>query len=160
MNSRLEAMLDRIAALPRVSRKSWSVVMMVAGLGAVAASVLFAPGEDGWTYFFDHKFGGPCGFRESTGFPCPSCGMTRSWVWLVRGHLLEAFQYNAAGALLLVGLAVMGVIGAVRVVTGDPERLTVDVGKLSTVVIVWMLVPYLGGWFLRLAGYNALPPVP
>jgi len=160
MNPRLEAMLDRVAAFPRLNRKGWSVVMMVAGLGAVAAAMVFHPGEDGWTYVLDHRFGGPCGFREATGFDCPSCGMTRSWIWLVRGHVLEAFQYNAAGALLLIGLAVMGVIGTVRVVTGDPKRLEVNLSMLSGVVVAWMIVPYLGGWFLRMAGFNALPPLP
>lgn len=157
MNSRLDSMLDRVAAIPRVSRRGWSIVMMVAGLGAVAASFVFTPGDDNWTYFFGNRFGGPCGFREATSLPCPSCGMTRSWVWLVRGEVLDAFRYNAAGALLLIGLAAMGVIGAVRVVTGDPERLKVDVGKLSAIVVAWMIVPYLGGWILRMLGFNPLP---
>ena len=128
-------------------------------LGAVAAAIAFEPHEDGWTYFMDHRFGGPCGFRDATGLPCPSCGMTRSWVWLVRGHVVEAFFYNPAGALLLVGLGVMGVIGAVRTFTRDPNRIQVPIRVLSSVVIAWMLVPYLGGWFLRLAGFNPLPVV-
>jgi hypothetical protein len=157
MNPRLESLLDRVASLPRTGRNTWSAMMAVVGLGAVAAAIVFEPHEDGWTYVFDHRFGGPCGFRDATGLPCPSCGMTRSWVWLVRGHVIEAFMYNPAGALLLMGLAVMGVIGAIRLVTRDPERVQIPLKYVSTAVMVWMIVPYLGGWFLRMAGFNPLP---
>lgn len=160
MNPRIEALLDRVAAWPRTSRASWSWVMMVAGLGAVAAAIVFEPGTDGWTYVFDTRFGGPCGFKDATGLPCPSCGMTRSWIWLVRGHVWDAFVYNAAGALLLIGLAVMGVIGTIRVVTRNPDRIKISVHALSATVVAWMLVPYLGGWIIRLLGFNPLPPLP
>lgn len=48
----------------------------------------------------------PCTFRVLFGVRCPSCGMTTSWSYVVRGQLLNAVQANAGGALLCVGVMI------------------------------------------------------
>ena len=45
-----------------------------------------------------------CWFRQEFGFPCPTCGMTRSVLLSLRGELGEAVQLNPAGPLLVLGL--------------------------------------------------------
>jgi hypothetical protein len=50
----------------------------------------------------------PCTVLDWFGFRCPSCGMTTSWVYMVRGRPLAAIQANAGGALLAVVAAVCG----------------------------------------------------
>ena len=42
----------------------------------------------------------PCKFKEKTGLPCPSCGMTTSFALLVRGDVVHSLRANAAGTLL------------------------------------------------------------
>jgi hypothetical protein len=42
----------------------------------------------------------PCTFKEITGLPCPSCGMTTSFALLVRGDLGNSLRANAVGTLL------------------------------------------------------------
>jgi hypothetical protein len=42
----------------------------------------------------------PCTFKELTGRPCPSCGMTTSFALFVRGDLLHSMQANFAGTIL------------------------------------------------------------
>jgi hypothetical protein len=42
----------------------------------------------------------PCGFRISTGVPCPTCYMTRSFALMARGRILEAVWLQPMGALL------------------------------------------------------------
>jgi hypothetical protein len=44
----------------------------------------------------------PCTFKEATGLPCPSCGMTTSFALLVRGDLVNSLRANAVGTLLAV----------------------------------------------------------
>jgi hypothetical protein len=39
-----------------------------------------------------------CNFLETTGLPCPSCGMTTSFSWFVRGNLLASFYVQPMGA--------------------------------------------------------------
>jgi hypothetical protein len=47
------------------------------------------------------KLGLPaCTFKETTGIPCPSCGMTSSFALLVRGDLWHSVQANFVGTML------------------------------------------------------------
>ena len=50
----------------------------------------------------------PCTFSILVGRPCPTCGMTTAWVWLVRGQVAEASRANAGGGLLAAA-AMIGV---------------------------------------------------
>lgn len=44
----------------------------------------------------------PCTFRVVLGVPCPTCGMTTSFAYLVRGQLLSALRANFAGVCLAI----------------------------------------------------------
>ena len=49
---------------------------------------------------------GVCIIKESTGYPCPSCGSTRSVVSLINGNLRDALYWNPIGLILVVILVV------------------------------------------------------
>ncbi len=40
---------------------------------------------------------GTCTFRRMTGFPCPGCGLTRSFISIAHGQLVDAWRFNPAG---------------------------------------------------------------
>ena len=40
---------------------------------------------------------GTCSFRRFTGFPCPGCGLTRSFISIAHGQLVDAWRFNPAG---------------------------------------------------------------
>ena len=44
----------------------------------------------------------PCTFYDTTGLPCPSCGMTTSFALLMHGDALNSLRANAVGTLLAV----------------------------------------------------------
>jgi hypothetical protein len=136
---------------------AWPVGMLLLGLGALVASLVFYPGGDEWTYIAGHRFGAGCTFLESTGHPCPSCGMTRSWVHLARGDVLRAFSYSPAGAILLLWLLFAGVLGAVRLVTRDHRRWQLPYNAVAGFALFWMIGPYMGLWVARLFGFLPLP---
>jgi len=48
---------------------------------------------------------GTCVSRYAFGFPCPACGMTRSFVALAHGEPLRACAFNPAGVLLFALIA-------------------------------------------------------
>lgn len=58
-----------------------------------------------------------CGLQARTGYPCPTCGMTRAWAQAVRGNFVGAFQANIAGAILAVGCG-LGVLGGLGTAIG------------------------------------------
>lgn len=51
-----------------------------------------------------------CGFRESTGWPCLGCGLTRAAQHLSKGELFEAFAANPLGATAGLLFALAGVL--------------------------------------------------
>ena len=50
-----------------------------------------------------------CPFRLMTGLPCPGCGLTRSWVYLLHGRWLDSVSANPFGVVVF-GLAVAFVV--------------------------------------------------
>jgi hypothetical protein len=64
------------------------------GAGAVVVAALADPAsiEDGPVL---------CPFRLMTGLPCPGCGLTRSWVYLVHGEWSDAVAANPFGFVTL-----------------------------------------------------------
>ena len=49
---------------------------------------------------FDLPLPATCTFRSVMGIDCPGCGLTRCFVSLGHGQLLEAWRYNPVGLLL------------------------------------------------------------
>ena len=82
-----------------------------------------------------------CPFRLVTGYPCPTCGMTRSWHSLARLDPMRAVRDHPFGP------AVLGMVA-----TGAFSPATVDrfAGRLPTRVKALALVAWLGWWASRL----------
>lgn len=53
----------------------------------------------------DKAFGTVCTLKLLTGYPCPSCGMTRSLIELMHFHLIESFKMHPLLILVLIGVA-------------------------------------------------------
>ncbi len=49
-----------------------------------------------------HRLGLPCIFKFSTGYNCPACGMTRSYIFMSELNIMSAWNMNKAGVLLYV----------------------------------------------------------
>src|SRR5919112_1444615 len=46
-----------------------------------------------------------CQFLRASGIPCPSCGMTTSFAWFVRGNIPASLYIQPMGTLLAAGAA-------------------------------------------------------
>ncbi|HEV7905856.1 MAG TPA: DUF2752 domain-containing protein [Pyrinomonadaceae bacterium] len=55
-------------------------------------------------YLFGRALHWDCWFKQRLGFPCPTCGMTRSVLLSLQGQFTEAVRVNPAGLLLVLGL--------------------------------------------------------
>jgi hypothetical protein len=81
-------------------------------LGAIGLAAVF--GVARWLEPDPRGFGthtqlglAPCMFAQLTGTRCPSCGMTTSFAWFVRGRFDRSWRANAAGSLLAPTCAVL-----------------------------------------------------
>jgi hypothetical protein len=92
---------------------------------------------------------GTCVSRYVFGLPCPGCGLTRSFVSLAHGDLVESLRFNPAGVLLFALIALQipfRVMQIWRVRQGlDPWR----ADWLNGVAIV-AAVALIGQWIVRL----------
>lgn len=59
-----------------------------------------------------------CSFMASSGYPCPTCGMTTSVAAGVHGQLALAWRAHPFGLVLLGAVAVLAVVGVVELATG------------------------------------------
>ncbi len=80
--------------------------LMLAQIAAVG--ILLRASRDG-VWLLGHPLGGACLFRRLTGLPCPTCGMTRSIVLTLDGHLGTALRLNLAGPVWVLAVATLAV---------------------------------------------------
>ena len=85
----------RLRAGPRV-------LALAVALGCLSVLVLAAYLRPSPTGVGSHRSLGlnSCQFLDSTGLPCPSCGMTTSFTWFARGNLLASLYVQPMGAVL------------------------------------------------------------
>jgi len=90
----------------------------------------------------------PCGFLVQTGYPCPTCYMTRSFTYMMHGHPIKSFAVQPFGAILCLMVIYLG-YGAVHVlITGRPwiaawtrwRRRTLFLTVLGLMVAAWIFV--------------------
>jgi len=89
-----------------------------------------------------------CPFRLMTGLPCPGCGLTRSWVYLLHGQPGAATAANPFGIL-----ALLAAVALVAVVTSSVVR------RRSVPTYAELLGPLrmIRGWnWIRAAGFVGL----
>jgi hypothetical protein len=87
-----------IGALDGLGRRAWfadAFVLLVCG-GIVGAAALLTPGPD-VVSLFGVDIPVVCGFRRFTGWPCPGCGLTRSFVYAAHGQLAASFGAHVLG---------------------------------------------------------------
>jgi len=64
-----------------------------------------------------------CSFRRITGYGCPGCGLTRSFVFMAHFRPLEAFQMNYMGPVLFLGFAFQIPYRLFTVWRGNPRKM-------------------------------------
>lgn len=89
---RLLRVLDDLSRRPGFGDAALGLVCLAVVLCAAVLSA--TPTE---VSFFGFEVPVLCGFRRLTGFGCPGCGLTRSFVLLAHGQLLDAFRVNPIG---------------------------------------------------------------
>ena len=77
----------------------------------------------------------PCGFVTTTGYPCPTCGMTTAFAHAVRGHVGESIRSQPAGFALAAVTVVIGGCAAGAVITGRYP--TVNWYRVNPTTFVW-----------------------
>jgi hypothetical protein len=152
---------------PIYTRSSSSPALSVRGrLLALAVSLLcltplviasqLRPSPDGYG---SHTAMGlaPCQFMRTTGLPCPSCGMTTSWTWFVRGNLAASLYVQPMGTVLAVLVACCFWAAMYVAATGRPVYRLLEVIPSRYYVVPLLTFAILAwGWkiYIHLSGHD------
>lgn len=129
----------RTGPLGRLSAVTSTEVVAAIGLGGVAIAALLPAGgiEDGPVL---------CPFRALTGLPCPGCGLTRSWVYLMHGDIGSSLASNWFGPLLIIAVIALVVVSVRARLAG---KRPVDLDKL-------VRAPMVLGFFALFVAYGVV----
>lgn len=135
MTSSAEPELPRAGAKGLVRR-----LALVSALGALGGAVLAS--------------GLPlCPTASLFGIPCPSCGLTRASIALLRGDLHGAMHFHPLAPLLLPLIALLVGDGVARYVTASKRRGLWGWSHRATGIAALCLIALLlGTWLARFSG--------
>ena len=92
-----------------------------------------------------------CTFHRTTGFDCPGCGLTRSFIAIAHARWAQAWQFNPAGYVLFALVVLQVPYRAVqlrRIGRGiEPIRI-----RRADWIVIGTVPLLIGQWMLRLAG--------
>jgi len=101
---------------------------------------------------------GRCGFKQNTGLPCPTCGMTTATKAFAQGKILQAFYIQPAGGLFCTIAAFAGILAFITAVFGVHfhfvTRFFAEV-KVRYIILAVVIV-ILSGWAVTLARAMAI----
>ncbi|NLF32174.1 MAG: DUF2752 domain-containing protein [Planctomycetes bacterium] len=122
MQSSTPASPDAVALPPAVSQRRTRLIGLAVALpcwAVLAVAVWLTPSESG--YDTHTQLGlSPCSLPVTTGYPCPTCGMTTAFAWMGEGRPVKAFLVQPFGALLCVAVLVAALLGTAQTATGRP----------------------------------------
>lgn len=95
----LGPLLYRYSPVDRGSTRRRAICVAVVCATLLGLAVWLTPSERGLGTHTQLGLIG-CSWPTTLGIPCPTCGMTTAFAWMVRGRLLAAFAAQPAGAAL------------------------------------------------------------
>ncbi|QEH36443.1 hypothetical protein OJF2_50070 [Aquisphaera giovannonii] len=140
-------------------RPRWLLLLLSAGLlGILVLARGLEPDPRG--YGTHTQLGlGPCAFRELTGRPCPTCGMTTAFAWLSRGDPGRSWGANPAGCVIALLAAPVATWLLACVWLGRPigtPRIGEALMRLAVAVVVLGVIC----WSIRVLGAPVPPGIP
>jgi hypothetical protein len=148
--SRLSSVVHRLSSVSRASSGQRLVAAIVC-LGIILFFGIFALAGH-YKIDMGHLLG-YCGFKQTTGLPCPTCGMTTATLAFAQGRIFEAFYIQPACGLLCSILVIVAVLAFIIAVFGIYfrfiERFFTEV-KLRYMILALIII-IVAGWAVTLA---------
>jgi len=117
----VDSQLDPAAVISSRRRGRWHVRAVGLLVALPCGAVLAVAGglrPDSRGYDTHTQLGLPaCNLVQTTGMPCPTCGMTTAFAHMAHGHVVTAFRAQAFGVVLFLVAALALVLGMAQAVS-------------------------------------------
>ncbi len=133
--------------MPGLTRLTWGWILVGCVL-LIGAGAHVRPDPRGHSTHEQLGFA-PCGFYVMTGRPCPTCGATTAFAWMVHGHPWMALKTQPFGAVTAVGTAALLAMSLVGIVTAGVPAIRLS-RRSSLVLAAAFLALFLGSWLYKL----------
>jgi hypothetical protein len=139
---------------PRSSGGSWNlrlraVIVLTFVLTLLGAAVYLDPARLEKPFHNGYSFLPPCGFLQRTGYPCPTCYMTRSFSYMMHARPDKAFFAQPFGAVLCLMVIYLGWGALFVLYTGKPWR-PFWVRWSRKWLLIGFISAFLAGWIFKL----------
>ncbi len=91
----------------------------------------------------------PCGFYFTTGYPCPTCGATTAFAWMVHGHPVAAVATHPFGAIMAIATVALLVTSVAGIVTAGVPAIRLS-RPLAVGLALGLIVLFLGSWLYKI----------
>lgn len=98
----------------------------------------------------------PCGFYLSTGLPCPTCGATTAFTWVIHGHPWQGIRVQPFGAAAAFGVAALLGMSVVGIVTGGVPAIRLS-RRSSFGLALGIMSLIVGSWVYKLVAMMVAP---
>jgi len=139
---------------PKFLYRASSGQRMVAAIVCFGIILFFAGFAIAGYYHIDMgRWLGYCGFKQRTGLPCPTCGMTTATLAFAQGKIFEAFNIQPACGLLCSVMVLAAILAFIIAVFGVYfrfiERFFTEI-KLRYMILALIII-IAAGWAVTLA---------
>lgn len=144
----------QLSALDRWSNRLTGLLVALGASVPLSVAAWLTPASQG---VGTHKQLGlpPCRFLETSGIPCPTCGMTTAFALAADGRFLDAVIAQPMGAAMALALAAILLIGLWGLLAGaDVRRLLTPLLRMSVLIALTGLG--LIAWLYSIAHYKGL----
>ncbi len=132
--------------------RSFHVAVLLASAAVLTLSMVLS--TSGQTKVLIPLLGIPmpelCTWNRLTGWDCPGCGLTRSFVCVGHGQLLRAFTFNPVGPILFLLMTAQIPYRIVQLVRIRLGKTPFALGRLETQIGIAILVAIMVQWVLRM----------
>jgi hypothetical protein len=138
------------AAVPRAALgvRGAALLVFVGCMGVLGIALYLRPDPRG-IGTHEQLFRGPCGLLLTTGYPCPTCGMTTAFAYAVRGQWVRAFSAQPVGLLLCLATVGLALVAARALFCGRWPRIGI-IERYPLALMVGFIVVFFAGWGFKL----------
>lgn len=141
-------------ARPRATTRVWAAFWLLFSGGLLGIAATLNPDPRGHGTHEQLGWGkfrlAPCGMVISTGYPCPTCGMTTAFAYTMRGNWVRAVAAQPSGFLLALICGVVAVASTWTLVTGKNPLYWLIFEITPYRLFAALVILLFGGWFYKI----------
>lgn len=122
----------------------YAALVCLSCIGIIGFAAWLKPDPKGYGTHRQLGFG-KCGMLVTSGYPCPTCGMTTAFAYTVRGRFIKAFLAHPAGLALALATIATGLVSGWIAATSRVPQIHLPFVTAYRLLLLFLIL-LIGGW--------------